>query len=258
MEQRMSIFENVCICCGIKVFKEDKVYDQIELLVPNLYKNMFQLILEDTKLLEKSVDGKSCKNKAIYLNWLLISFFKDTRTTDHTDEENVNLIHVDRFLRFLHSNVQVWPSIMRELVMFIKMILGGKNVYMYADCINSIPAIANATANRAIAEFILSSPEYRDMTADALKEMGCLVLSSSFSKNFDSDEKELVKASLLFFVGFLDHWETQFYKHKLPSAGPTKHYFVTRVGVEKRFMASVMPDVARIVKECNVAADLLD
>ena len=256
----MSIFEGLCICCGIRLFKEDKVYNQIESLVPNFYKNLFQLLLEDAKHLEKP--GQTRRNKAVFLNWMLVSFFKDTRATDHSDDDNEeedmdgNLIHADRFLRFLHSDPQVWPTIMRELVLFIKVFLGSNNLSI-PDCVITISLIAHIVANRSIAEFILSTPEYRDTTADALKEMGSLVLTSTFSKNVDNESRDAVKAALLFFVGFLDHWGTKFYKHRLPSAGPTKHYFVTRVGVEKRYMAPVLPHVAQLVRDCNVSADIL-
>lgn len=257
LEQRMSLFENACICCGLKEIKDDRVFNQIETLTPNFYKNILQLLSEDAKLLEKATVGPIRKHNSFFFYWVLLSFFKDTSSLDYDEYTTESTIHVERFLRLLRSDPQVWPMVMRELVSFVKMAHGGHNK-AYKQCIDSVMPIANAMAVRPIAEIILSSQVNVDITVDALKEMGSLVMTSSFAKNVDEDTKESITNALLFFVGYLDFWGSKFYKHKLPGGGTSKHHFVTRVGIAKRYMTKVLPHIAETVEDVNDFEDLLE
>jgi hypothetical protein len=250
----------------MSIFKEDECFNQLETKIPNFHNKILQLILEDIQCFTEPTPEQRGGGTPIILHYLISCLYKDYNVvSDSNSNEEKSILHVARFLRLLRSNKEVWPTLMRELVISLVGFVYLKGVgFLEENCLS----IANVTANRSIAEFILSSPDRRNTTADTLKRMIVYThqridaatpvdYHDSIVNDFD-DSKELELAILNIltcFTGHLDHWETQFRKHGLPGGGPSEHYFASLVDVTD--FSHVEARITRMIISRNAPSDLL-
>jgi len=253
----------------MSIFKEDECFNQLETKIPNFHNKILQLILEDIQSFMEPTSTQQGGISPIIFYYLLSNFYKDWNFVVSDDPSTTidgheTILLPERFLRLLRSDEEVWPAIMRLLLFLIGFVrLKGLRF------LEENMSIANVTANRSIAEFVLSSPDRRNNTAEALKLMVGyasffmhvdLREHSGLELNFEgSDELKELELAILnvltCFTGHLDHWETQFRKHGLPGGGPSEHYFASLVGVTD--FSHVEARITRLIISRNAPSDLL-
>lgn len=250
----MQVFVPTCLCCGVNISEDESSRYQIEALIPHFHQKVKQLILEDIALLEKACMGPVDEEESVLFLRSLLCFFYQTNLRKGKDPRMRPIS--SRFMGLLQSDATIWPTIMREWSLMVKLIHGGHNAFLH-DELGLAHPLLSVVGSRPVAEYILSQPELRDSTADTLKEMSSLMLTSSFSKNI-GEFRVSFQTVFYMFVGVLDHWCGKFLKHKLAGAGPSKHYFVARVGISKSFMSDALWQITGLLEACNAASDLLD